>query len=86
MKEYGKRSAVEILHPLIKTFARPNLHLHPQRGRKKSAEAGGSSAPGSPAKERLVEGAEPEKQVVCFALKDIEGVHDTGIKMGIIDL
>jgi len=65
MKVDGLMTEVAALKALVitSTPSRPNLHLHPHhRGRKKSAECGGGSAPGSPAKERMVEGAEQEKQ------------------------
>lgn len=57
----GLQTEVAALKALVitSTPSKPNRHLHPQLDRKRSADRrSGSSAPGSPAKERLVEGAE----------------------------
>ena len=57
----GLLTEVAALKALVitSTPSKPNRHLHPQLDRKKSLDRkGGSSAPGSPAKERMVEGSE----------------------------
>lgn len=72
MKVDGLYTEVAALKALVitSTPSKPNLHLHPQLDRRRSKERSlGSSNPGSPAKERTVEGAEEEKKYIDPVLR-----------------